>query len=146
MKKEFFVICDNIRSLENIGSIFRTADALGVAKIYLCGISGRPPHQKISKTALGAEKTVAWEYHKQTWRLIENLKQEKIQIISLEQTKNSIDYKKLKPKFPLALVIGNEVKGISKKSFKRVRQNNISAHERQKRIFKCVGGVWGGGI
>ncbi len=115
MKKEFFVICDNIRSLENIGSIFRTADALGVAKIYLCGISGRPPHQKISKTALGAEKTVAWEYHKQTWRLIENLKQEKIQIISLEQTKNSIDYKKLKPKFPLALVIGNEVKGISKK-------------------------------
>src|SRR3989344_9398445 len=57
----FYVICDNIRSLENIGSIFRTADALSVTKIFLCGISGRPPHNKISKTALGAEKTVTFE-------------------------------------------------------------------------------------
>ncbi len=114
--KDFFVVCDNIRSLENIGSIFRTADALGVTKIYLCGISGKPPHQKISKTALGAEKTIPWEYCKQTWRLIEKLQQQKIQIISLEQSKNSVLYTKLKPKFPLALVIGNEVKGVSQKA------------------------------
>ncbi len=115
MKKEFFVICDNIRSLENIGSIFRTADALGASKIFLCGISGKPPNHKISKTALGAEKTVPFEYHKQTWRLIDKLKKDKVFIVALEQSKKSVIYTKFKPKFPLALIIGNEVRGISKK-------------------------------
>lgn len=113
--EEFCVVCDNIRSLENIGSIFRTSDALGVTKIYLCGISGKPPHHKISKTALGAEKTVPFKYAKQTWRLIDKLKRDKINIIALEQAKGAIEYAKFKPKFPLALVIGNEVKGVSKK-------------------------------
>lgn len=113
--EEFYVVCDNIRSLENIGSIFRTADALGVAKIYLCGISGKPPHEKIAKTALGAEKTIPFEYHKQAWRLVEKLKKENINIVSLEQHKRAVDIKKLNVKFPLALVIGNEVKGVSKK-------------------------------
>ncbi|MEK7080712.1 MAG: TrmH family RNA methyltransferase, partial [Patescibacteria group bacterium] len=115
MKKEFYVVCDNIRSLENIGSIFRTADALGVAKIYLCGISGNPPHHKISKTALGAEKTIPFEYCRQAGRLIGRLKKSKINIVALEQGKSAVDYRKFKPKFPLALIIGNEVKGISKK-------------------------------
>lgn len=114
-KDIFYVVVDNVRSLENVGSIFRTADALGVTKIFLCGISGKPPHQKISKTALGAEKTIPFEYHKQTWRLVEKLKKEGIHIISLEQHKKAIDYQKLNVKFPLALVIGNEVKGVSKK-------------------------------
>ncbi|MCX6724133.1 MAG: RNA methyltransferase [Candidatus Staskawiczbacteria bacterium] len=113
--REFYVICDNIRSLENIGSIFRTSDALGVDKIYLCGISGRPPHHKISKTALGAEETVQFEYHRQIGRLIDKLKKDKIIIVALEQGKRAIDYREFKPKFPLALIIGNEVKGISKK-------------------------------
>jgi len=113
--KEFFVICDNIRSLENIGSIFRTADALGVKKIFLCGISGQPPHHKISKTALGAEKTIPFEYCKQTWRLIDKLKKDKIYIVALEQDKGAVEYTKFKPKFSLALIVGNEVKGISKK-------------------------------
>lgn len=113
--RDFFVICDNIRSLENIGSIFRTADALGVSKIFLCGISGYPPNHKISKTALGAEKTIPFEYCKQTWRLIDRLKKDKIQIVALEQSKKAIDYRKFEPKFPLVLIIGNEVKGISKK-------------------------------
>src|SRR6185369_7832209 len=89
--KEFYVVVDNVRSLENVGSIFRTADALGVTKIYLCGISGRPPHQKISKTALGAEETIPFEYYKQTWRLIEKLKKEKVFIVSLEQHKLAVD-------------------------------------------------------
>lgn len=115
VRKEFYVICDNIRSLENIGSIFRTADALGITKIFLCGISGRPPQQKISKTALGAEKTIPWEYYKQAWRLIKKLQVQKTSIVSLEQTKNSIAYTTFKPKFPMALVIGHEVKGVSKK-------------------------------
>lgn len=118
-REGFYVVCDNIRSLENVGSIFRTADALGVTKMYLCGITGRPPEAKISKTALGAEKTIPWEYHKQTWRLIERLQKQKINIISLEQTKNSILYTKFKPTFPLALVIGNEVKGVSLKALKQ---------------------------
>lgn len=117
-KKDFYVVCDNIRSLENIGSIFRTADALGVTKIYLCGISGTPPNHKISKTALGAEKDIPFEYEKQTLRLIKKLKKDKISIISLEQSKRSISYNKLKPKFPLALVIGHEVKGVSKSILK----------------------------
>ncbi|MDO8529878.1 MAG: RNA methyltransferase [bacterium] len=119
MKGTFFVVCDNIRSLENIGSIFRTADALGVDKIYLCGISGRPPHEKISKTALGAEKTIPFEHHKQLFRLLEKLKKEKVRIVALEQSKKSVDYRKFKPRFPLALIIGNEVKGISQSTQKK---------------------------
>ena len=125
MKKEFYVICDNIRSLENIGSIFRTSDALGVSKIYLCGISGKTPawevglHKKIAKTALGAEKTVLFEYFKDIGRLIDKLKKDKIEIIALEQDKKAIVYDKFKPKFPLALIVGNEVKGISKKILKK---------------------------
>jgi len=117
--KEFFVVCDNIRSLENIGSIFRTADALGVSKIFLCGICGKPPHQKISKTALGAEKVIPWEYFKQTGRLIDKLKKDNIKIIALEQDKNSFSLEKFKPVFPLALIVGNEVKGISKTILKK---------------------------
>jgi tRNA G18 (ribose-2'-O)-methylase SpoU len=125
--KEFYVVCDNIRSLENIGSIFRTSDALGVSKIFLCGISGKPPHHKISKTALGAEKTIPFEYCKQTGRLIDKLKKDKISIIALEQNKKAILYTKLfqalpagrQAKFPLALILGNEVKGISKAILKK---------------------------
>jgi tRNA G18 (ribose-2'-O)-methylase SpoU len=113
-EKDFFVICDNIRSLENIGSIFRTSDALGVSKIFLCGISGRPPHHKISKTALGAEETIPFEYCKQTWRLIERLKRDKIKVVALEQDKRAIDISKFEPSFPMALIVGNEVDGVSK--------------------------------
>jgi tRNA G18 (ribose-2'-O)-methylase SpoU len=119
INKDFYVICDNIRSLENIGSIFRTADALGVKKIYLCGISGKPPHHKISKTALGAEETIPWEYVKQTSRLIDKLKKSKINIVALEQSKKSVLYTKFLPKFPLALIVGNEVKGVSKTILKK---------------------------
>ena len=119
MIEDFYVICDNIRSLENIGSIFRTADATHITKVFLCGISGVPPHHKITKTALGAEKIIPFEYHKQTWRLIEKLKKTKVNIVALEQDEKSIVYTKFKPKFPLALIIGNEVKGISKKVLKK---------------------------
>lgn len=120
-KKDFYVICDSIRSLENIGSIFRTSDALGVSKIFLCGISGKVPawetglHKKIAKTALGAEKMVSYEYFKDISRLIDRLKKDKISIIALEQDRKAVEYTKFKPKFPLALIVGNEVKGILKK-------------------------------
>ncbi len=122
MNQGFYIICDNLRSLQNIGSIFRTADALGVDKIYLGGICGCPPNDKISKTALGAEKNIPWEHHWQTWRLVDKLKNQKVRIIALEQDSQSIDYRKFKPCFPLALVIGNEVKGISQGVLKRADQ------------------------
>ena len=114
--KDFVVICDGLRSLHNVGSVFRTADGAGIDKVYLCGITGMPDTQKhqrqISKVALGAQDYVKWEYVKQSWRLVEKLKKEGYQIVSLEQTSESINYTKFKPKFPLALIIGNEGKGI----------------------------------
>jgi len=113
IKHKIILILYNVRSRENVGSIFRTADGAGVDKIYLCGITSTPPHEKISKTALGAENFVTWEYYKQTWRLLAKLKKEGINIVALEQTKESVDLFKFKPKFPLALVLGNEVKGLS---------------------------------
>ncbi len=118
-KSPFYVICDNIRSLENIGSIFRTADALAVDKIFLTGICGQPPHSKISKAALGAEKNIPWQHHWQVWRVIDDLKKQGVFIVALEQTKRSLIYNKFKPQFPLALVIGNEIKGVSPSVLKR---------------------------
>ncbi|MCD6284216.1 TrmH family RNA methyltransferase [bacterium] len=117
--KKFYVICDNIRSLENIGSIFRTSDGLIIDKIFLCGICGTPPSQKISKTALGAEENIPWEYHFWTWKIIEKLKKEKVKIVVLEQKRNATCLEKFKPEFPLALVIGNEIKGVSESVLKR---------------------------
>ncbi len=119
MKKLFYVVCDNIRSLENIGSIFRTSDAIGVDRIILCGISGHPPSLKISKTALGAELTVPFEYHYFTWRAVDKLRKKGFQIVALENNTRSISYTKLKPKFPTALVVGNEIKGVSRSVLKR---------------------------
>jgi len=121
-KLPFYLVCDNIRSLENIGSIFRTADALSVDKIFLGGICGCPPNDKISKTALGAEKSVSWEHHWQIWRVLDKLKKERVSIIALEQTKKSLPYTKFRPKFPLALILGNEVKGISPGLLERADQ------------------------
>jgi tRNA G18 (ribose-2'-O)-methylase SpoU len=118
-RKSFYVICDNIRSLENIGSIFRTSDALNIDKIFLCGISGKPPSKKISKSALGAEDFIPFEYFFNTWRLIEKLKKEKVYIIALEKTKKSRDYTEINPKFPAAIILGNEVRGVSKPAIKR---------------------------
>jgi tRNA G18 (ribose-2'-O)-methylase SpoU len=116
----FYVVCDNIRSLENVGSIFRTADAAGVSKVFLCGITGKPPRHKISKAALGADEFIAWEYHAQCWRLVEKLRKEGVYVVALEQTKNSQDIQKFQPKFPLAIVLGNEIKGVSSSVLKRV--------------------------
>lgn len=116
--ERFVVICDDLRSLHNIGSVFRTADGAGVDKIYLCGISGRPDVEKakgkISKVALGAEECVKWEYAKQAWRVVKNLKKSGFEIVALEQTTKSIDYAAYKPKYPVALIIGNENSGVKK--------------------------------
>ncbi len=116
--KPFFVIAHNIRSLYNVGSIFRTADAFGVSGIFLTGYTGRPDEfgnmSKISKSALGAEKFVPWEGAASVSRLIKRLKSKypKIKIIALENNVKAVSLAKFKPEFPLALVLGEETKGI----------------------------------
>ena len=112
---KIYVICHNIRSRHNVGSIFRTADGAGVSKIFLCGITPAPPHPNIEKVSLGAEKYIPWEKRKETWRVIDELKKEGVEIVSLEQAKNSISLNNFKPsKKPLALILGEEVKGLPK--------------------------------
>lgn len=113
--KSLVVIAHNIRSLHNVGAIFRTAEGAGVGKIYLTGYSGKPPRKEISKVALGSDLRVPWEYKKNISSLIKKLKQQKYSILALEQDKKSIDYKKFRTKKQkLALIIGNEIRGISK--------------------------------
>jgi 23S rRNA (guanosine2251-2'-O)-methyltransferase len=118
-KEQFYLLLDNIRSLFNIGAIFRTADAAGINKIILGGISGTPNSEKVKKVALGAEKTIPWEHNWQAWRVVEQLKKQGFQIVALEQSKRSINYSKFKPKFPLILIVGNEINGVSKNLLKR---------------------------
>lgn len=110
----FFIIAHNIRSLYNIGTIFRTADAIGVDQLFLTGYSAHPPRQEITKVALGAEESVPWQYHKNVSDLISKLKKQGVKIIALEIDKAAINYLDFKVDFPLALLIGNEVRGISK--------------------------------
>lgn len=123
------VILHNVRSLHNVGSIFRTADAVGVEKIYLTGITPKPvdrlgkPRPQLTKVALGAEKTVPWEYIKQAAPLIKKLQREKYKILAVEQSARSIPYFKL-PKYYIqnskfCLVLGNEVRGLSESILKR---------------------------
>ena len=110
-----YVICHNIRSRHNVGSIFRTADAAGVSKIFLCGITPAPPHPNIEKVSLGAEKFVEWEKRKETWRVIDELKKEGAEIISLEQSKGAVYLNDLKSvKKSAALILGEEVRGLPK--------------------------------
>ncbi|MGV6827974.1 MAG: RNA methyltransferase [Flavobacteriales bacterium] len=114
VKIPLIIILDNIRSFNNVGSVFRTADAFLIQKIYLCGITAKPPHKDIHKTALGATETVAWEYVEDTLTLIEQLKKEGVKILSIEQAEGSLmlDSFKVDNDKTYALVFGNEVKGV----------------------------------
>lgn len=126
-KKELIVVLPDIRSSYNIGSIFRTSDATGVSKIYMCGYSPCPtdkfnrPQKEIAKTALGAEKRIPWEYKKDVQQIIKNLKEEGFLVVAVEQDERSITYKKFfkknmgKKVTKMAIIFGNEVEGISKK-------------------------------
>jgi len=116
VQKKFplIVVLDNIRSLNNIGAFFRTADAFNVEKIYLCGITACPPHREIQKTALGATDTIMWEYRSSIFELMNELREEQISIVAIEQAKNTIplqDVHSLKGE-KFALVFGNEVDGV----------------------------------
>ncbi len=117
-KTPIIIVLDDIRSLHNIGSVFRTADAFLVEKIVLCGITATPPNKEINKTALGATETVAWEHSKDVLEVIQNLKDEKITVLAIEQVESAIflqDFKIEKYK-KYALVFGNEVFGVSQKA------------------------------
>ena len=114
-KTPVIIVLDNIRSLNNIGSVFRTADAFLIEKIYLCGITAQPPHKDIHKTALGATDSVAWEHAESTLDVLQRLKKENIKTIAIEQAENAVflnDFK-TKPNEKYALIFGNEVKGVS---------------------------------
>ncbi|WOD42146.1 RNA methyltransferase [Hwangdonia lutea] len=122
-KTPLIIILDNIRSLNNIGSVFRTSDAFLIEKIYLCGITATPPHKDIHKTALGSTETVEWEYAENTLDVVEKLKAENVKICSIEQAENATMLNNFTPKrqTTYALVFGNEVKGVA--------QNVVSASD-----------------
>lgn len=117
-KTPLILVLDDIRSLHNIGAVFRTSDAFLIEKIYLCGITATPPNKEIHKTALGATETVNWEYQKDVLSVIEKLKKETVAVFAIEQVENAIflqDFKTEKGK-KYAVVFGNEVYGVSQKA------------------------------
>jgi 23S rRNA (guanosine2251-2'-O)-methyltransferase len=122
-KTPLIIVLDNIRSLNNIGSVFRTSDAFLVEKIYLCGITATPPHKDIHKTALGSTETVDWEYAENTMEVVEKLKEQKVIVAAIEQAENATMLNDFKPQpnQKYALVFGNEVKGVA--------QNVVSASD-----------------
>lgn len=121
---EMIIILHDIRSVYNVGAIFRTADAAGISKIYLTGLTPTPldrfgrKRKDLTKTALGAEDSVLWQKKENIEILISDLKKEKFKIIAIEQAKNSVDYKKIKGQ-KLAIIMGNEVDGIPEEILKK---------------------------
>ncbi len=113
-KTPLILILDNVRSLNNVGSAFRTGDAFRIQKIYLCGITGKPPHREIQKTALGATESVEWEHVPDILALIGELKNKGVKVISFEQAKGSVNLNHYRPQTEQvhALVFGNEVFGV----------------------------------
>ncbi len=113
-KTPIIVVLDNIRSLNNVGAVFRTSDAFLIEKIYLCGITATPPHREIHKTALGATESVDWEYKENTLALVNELKVQGVVVAAIEQAENSVmlDEFSLDATKKIAIVLGNEVKGV----------------------------------
>jgi 23S rRNA (guanosine2251-2'-O)-methyltransferase len=106
------VVLEDVRSLYNVGAFFRTCDAVGVEALDLCGITGRPPHKQIHKTALGAEESVRWEYHAGSVELAGELRGAGYEIAAVETSLHAVDLFDWKPGFPVCVVFGNEVEGI----------------------------------
>ena len=117
-KTPFIIILDNIRSLSNIGSVFRTGDGFRIEAVYLCGITAQPPHREIQKTALGATESVDWKYFENTTDAIIELKNKDYQIFAIEQAEGSYKLGELTPNFSkkCAFIFGNEVKGVQQKA------------------------------
>jgi tRNA G18 (ribose-2'-O)-methylase SpoU len=106
------VLLDNIRSLYNVGAFFRTADAAAIEKLYLCGITAKPPRKEISKTALGAEETVAWEHTLDACDLIRTLRAREYEIAAVETSIHAVDLYDWTPRFPVCVAFGNELEGL----------------------------------
>ena len=115
-KTPIIIVLDNIRSLNNIGSVFRTADAFLIEAVYLCGITAQPPHREIQKTALGATESVHWEYFTTTTEAINQLKTKGYKIAAIEQAENSIMLNDFNPNEKLAVIFGNEVNGVEQEA------------------------------
>jgi 23S rRNA (guanosine2251-2'-O)-methyltransferase len=111
-KTPLIVVLDNVRSMNNVGSVFRTSDCFRIEKIILCGITAQPPHRDIRKTAIGAEESVPWEYYESTEEAVAKLKGEGYKIISVEQAENSVTLEEFIPKENSAIVFGNEIDGV----------------------------------
>ncbi|WNJ19900.1 RNA methyltransferase [Pontibacter sp. G13] len=113
-KRPLIVILDNIRSMHNVGSVLRTADAFAIERVYLCGITPKPPHREIRKTAIGAEESVDWQPHDNAVELVRALKAEGVKIVSVEQTEGSIPLNAFTPESDAkyAMVMGHEVDGV----------------------------------
>jgi tRNA G18 (ribose-2'-O)-methylase SpoU len=109
-----FVVLDDIRSVYNVGAIFRTSDAVLAEKLFLCGITPHPPRKDLEKTALGATKVVEWQYRPSARETLLKLKANGVRICALELTDRSVDFKEAKYEFPVALVLGNEVEGVGR--------------------------------
>jgi len=114
-KRKVIMVLDNVRSLNNIGSIFRTSDAFRVQEIALCGITGTPPHREIHKTALGATESVEWKYYKTTLEAIQFLKEKNWNVVAIEQMDTSISLENFMPESDAkyAFIFGNEINGIA---------------------------------
>jgi len=123
-KLPIVVVLDNVRSLHNVGSIFRTSDGFALDGIILCGITGQPPHREIEKTALGATKSIDWIYFEHTSEAIADLRQQGYKILAIEQAKNSVPLNEFKPQGDkkYALIFGNEVNGVSDEAMQLIDQ------------------------
>jgi tRNA G18 (ribose-2'-O)-methylase SpoU len=113
-KTPIIIVLDNVRSLNNVGSVFRTADAFLIEAVYLCGITGTPPNKEIQKTALGATESITWKYFKNTLEAVEELKKDDFLVYAIEQAESAIMLNNFMPsrKQKIAIIFGNEVKGV----------------------------------
>ena len=137
--EKLIVVVPNIRSAHNVGAILRTADGAGVDKVFITGYSPYPPHPSLLKVSLGAENFVKWEYNKQTGRVLKQLKEKGYNIVALEQTKDSRNIFDWTPKFPLALIVGNEKTGVTKSMLKYCDESvEIPMHGRKNSLNVSV--------
>jgi len=119
-RPDIVLVLDNIRSLYNVGSMFRSADGFGVSKIWLCGITGTPVQNGLKKVALGAEEAVPWEHAGSTWRVLDRLRREGYRIVGLETLPEAVPIGSFRPGGKVALVVGNEVDGLAPAVLKRL--------------------------
>jgi len=110
------VVLENIRSLYNVGAMFRTSDGAGIEKLYICGYTARPPRKEIDKTALGSTESVPWEWRQSSLEVIRELREKGYQIVALEHTDRSVPHDGADYRYPLCLVMGNEVEGVSQEA------------------------------